>query len=110
MDDEEANLNAGTKGAEKASLGRTISSHQDLLAAIMDFYARNPDVIGGGDILAITGSPPAARAGIVAASLAGIVIEGDERAIQRSGTGVSGRGGADRGPGDATAPAGASTE
>ena len=35
MDDEEANLNAGTKGAEKASLGRTISSHQDLLAAIM---------------------------------------------------------------------------
>ena len=83
MDDEEANLEAGTKGAEGATLGRTISSNQELLVAIMDFYARNPNVIGGGDILAITGSTPAARADMVAASLAGIVIEGDERAIQR---------------------------
>lgn len=83
MDDEKANLDSGTKGVEKASLGRTISSNRDLLVAIMDFYARNPNVIGGGDILAITGSTPAARAGMVAASLAGIVFEGDERAIQR---------------------------
>lgn len=60
MDNEEANLDAGKKGAEKAALGRTISSNQDLLAAIMDFYARDPDAIGGGDIIAITGSTPAA--------------------------------------------------
>ena len=83
MDDEESNLEAGTKGAEGVTLGRTISSDRDLLLAIMDFYARNPNVIGGGDILTITGSTPAARAGMVAASLAGIVTEGDERAIRR---------------------------
>src|SRR3546814_306182 len=83
MHREGANRGSGTEGAETAPAGRTISSDKELLAAIMDFYARNLNVIGGGDILTITGGKPAARAGMVAASLAGIVIEGDERAIQR---------------------------
>lgn len=83
MDGEEENQRSGITGAEAALAGRTISNDKKLLAAIMDFYARNLNVIGGGDILTITGGKPAARAGMVAASLAGIVIEGGERAIQR---------------------------
>ena len=73
----------GTEGAEAAPAGRTISSDKDLLAAMTDFYSRNPNVIGSGDILTIKVGRPAARAGMVAASLAGIVIEGGERAIRR---------------------------
>lgn len=83
MNLEVANQGSGTEGTEAAPAYRTISSDEELLAAIMDFYARNLNVIGGGDILTITRGKPAARAGMVAASLAGIVIEGGERAIQR---------------------------
>ncbi len=62
---------------------RTISSTKELLVAISDFYARNPNVIGGGDILTVTGGSPAARAGMITATLVGIAIEGRERAVQR---------------------------
>ena len=62
---------------------RRISNPKELLVAISDFYARNPHVIGGGDILTITGGKPANRAGMVAASLAGLAIEGGERVVQR---------------------------
>ena len=83
MHGERENQELGKEGNFGAPLERMISSPKELLVAISDFYARNPHVIGGGDILTITGGKPAKRAGMVAASLAGIAIEGGERAIQR---------------------------
>src|SRR4051812_25757613 len=83
MTGDQSNEGLGTEGTETPPPSRTISSDKDLLAAITDFYVRNVNVIGGGDILTIAGGKPTTRAGMVAASLAGIVIEGRERAIQR---------------------------
>ena len=83
MHAERADQEAGREGAVAAPPSRPISSAKELLVAISDFYARNPNVIGGGDILTVTGGKPAARAGMVTATLAGIAIEGGERAIQR---------------------------
>ncbi len=83
MHEESENQELGKEGNIAAPPGRRISNDKELLAAISDFYARNPNVIGGGDILTVTGGKPAARAGMVAATLAGLAIEGGERAMQR---------------------------
>jgi len=83
MHGERENQELGIEGNIAAPPGRTISSDKELLAAISDFYARNPNVIGGGDILTVTGGKPVARAGMVAAILAGLAIEGGERAMLR---------------------------
>lgn len=83
MGDEKANTKLGDLGIEAAEPWRTIRSDEDLLVAISHFYARNPNAIGGGDILAVTGGKPTTRAGMVAASLAGLVIAGGERVMQR---------------------------
>ena len=83
MQGEKENQEPDKKGNIGEPPERRISSPKELLAAISDFYARNPHVIGGGDILTITGGKPANRAGMVAASLAGLAIEGGERAMQR---------------------------
>ena len=78
----EANQQFGGEGTKAAPPWRTIRSDKDLLAAISDFYARNPNVISGGDILTVIGGKPAARAGMVAASLAGLAMEGGNRAMK----------------------------
>lgn len=83
MDGESENKEIGIEGDIAAPPGHWISSDKELLAGISNFYLRNPNVIGGGDILTVTGGKPAARAGMVAASLAGLAIEGGERAMQR---------------------------
>lgn len=83
MHGERENQELGKEGNIAAPPERRISSDKELLAAISDFYARNPHVIGGGDILTVTGGNPATRAGMIAASLAGLAIEGGERAMQR---------------------------
>lgn len=83
MHEEGANQEFGSEGVGAGALWRTIRSDKDLLAAIWDFYARNPNVIGCGDILTITGGKSAARAGMIAASLVGLAIEDGERAMQR---------------------------
>jgi len=83
MHGERENQELGKEGNIAAPPERRISSDKELLAAISDFYARNPHVIGGGDILNVTGGKPATRAGMVAASLAGLAIKGGERAMQR---------------------------
>ncbi len=83
MHGERDNQELGRQATVAAPPGSRISSDNELLAAISNFYVQNPNVIGGGDILTITGGKPAARAGMVAASLAGLAIEGGERAMQR---------------------------
>lgn len=83
MHGERENQELGIEGNIAAPPGCSISSDKELLAAISDFYARNPNVIGGGNILTVTGGKPAARAGMVAAILAGLAIEDGERAMQR---------------------------
>lgn len=80
---EKENQELDKEGNIGAPPERRISSPKELLVAISDFYARNPHVIGGGDILTITGGKPSNRAGMIAASLAGLAIEGGERAVQR---------------------------
>lgn len=83
MHGERENQYLDGEGNISAPSGREISNDKELLAAISDFYVRNPNVIGGGDILTVTGGNPAARAGMIAASLAGLAIEGGERAMHR---------------------------
>lgn len=82
MDEDEINKEAGIDDGKAAPVGRPIGSDKDLLGSISAFYASNPNVLGGGDILNITGGKPTARAGMVAASLTAITFESGERAIQ----------------------------
>ena len=84
MDEDEVIRGPGTKVDKTAPTGRTISSERELLAEIMDYFVDDPNVIGGGDILAIPMGKPVARAGMVAALLAGIMHEGGERVIRRA--------------------------
>jgi len=80
MHGEKENEELNKEGNIAAPPERRISSPKELLVAISNFYAQNLHVIGGGDILSITGGKPAKRAGMVAASLAGLAIEGGARA------------------------------
>ena len=58
-----------------------IRNDVELLREMASFIARNPDVVGGGDMLTITGGRPFARAGLFASVLAGLGLEGGQRAI-----------------------------
>jgi len=61
---------------------RQVETDADMIDALSDFIVRNPNVLGGGDILTITGGRPVARAGMLAAILAGLALEGGARAIR----------------------------
>lgn len=60
---------------------RSIRNQSELLAAIESFIQRNPEVLGGGDIITVTGGKPVVRAGIITAVLTGVRLEGGEPAI-----------------------------
>jgi hypothetical protein len=60
-----------------------VGDDAERLEALANFIRRNPNVLGGGDVLTIVGGKPVARAGMLAAVLAGLSIEGGERAIQK---------------------------
>ena len=62
---------------------RTITNDGEMLAALAEFYFRNLNVIGTGDILALGDGDISVRAGMVIAVLAGIAFEDGERAIQQ---------------------------
>ena len=86
-DHENQNAMAGADepvaAVEDMPAAHSIRNDAELLAALADFFRRNPHVLGGGDILTITGGKPVARAGMLAAVLAGLAIEGGEWAIQK---------------------------
>ena len=73
---------AAAMGGESREI-HPVRNDSELLNAIADFIRRNPDVLGGEDIFMITGGRPTARAGMLAAMLAGIVVEDGDRAIQK---------------------------
>lgn len=84
------NLNTGTADVTTPRTAprqlenlHSVRSDVDMVNALLDFYVRNPEVLGGSDILTIMDGKPPARAGQIAAVLAGIGIEGGERAIQK---------------------------
>ena len=84
MDEDEAIRGPGTVVDKAAPTGPTNSKEWELLTEIAGHYNDNPNVIGGGDILAFPVGKPVARAGMVAALLAGIMHEGGERVIRRA--------------------------
>lgn len=62
---------------------RSVQGDSELLRAFLDFYRNDPNILGAGDLMVITGGKPAARAGLVAAVLSGCALEDGERAILR---------------------------
>lgn len=83
MHGERKDQELGVEGSLAVPPGHGSSNEEELLAAVSDFYARNPDVIGGGDILTVIEGNPAARAGMVAAILASFATDGGAPAMQR---------------------------
>lgn len=72
-----------TSTSEEALLANSVGTDAERITAFADFIQKNPDVLGGGDIYNITGGKPVARAGQLAAMLAGIGLEDGERALRR---------------------------
>ncbi|MHB8271991.1 CHAT domain-containing protein [Bradyrhizobium sp.] len=69
----------GTNAAEGSALG----DPSDLARVFADSFAKNPRIFGGSDILTLEIFTPVERAGILAATLMGLVEEGGRRAVRR---------------------------
>lgn len=61
---------------------RAVGGDPGLLKALWDYFAADMNVLESGDLLLITGGRPPGRAGLTAAVLSGLGLEGGARAIE----------------------------